>query len=289
MIPADYHPFNSWGFKKFVINALEEDIGAGDFSSQACIPASATGKAKLLIKQNGVVAGIEAAEVILATFAENLSIEKFVSDGEKVSANTTAAIIRGPVQGILATERLILNLMQRLSGIATTTRKLTGMLEGYHTKLLDTRKTTPGMRHWEKWAVRKGGGMNHRIGLYDMVMLKDNHIDFAGGIAPAIERTKKFLLDKGLNLAIEVETRNLKEVLQVIEIGGVDRIMLDNFTPEDLRKALEIIGGHMETEASGGITEDNLLQYAETGVDFISMGALTHSVKSLDISLKFHD
>lgn len=281
------NPFQSWDFKRFVINALAEDIGPGDYSSMACVPAEAMGESILIFKETGIVAGMAAVEQILPLVDPRLTLKSSILDGASVEKGQRGAVISGPVQGILKAERLLLNLLQRLSGIATTTHNLVKMLEGYHTRLLDTRKTTPGMRIWEKWAVNVGGGLNHRTGLFDMIMLKDNHIDFAGGITSAIQRTLKFLKENNLDLAIEVETRNLDEVREVLSCGGIQRIMLDNFTPANIREALVLIGGKYETEASGGITERNILDYALTGVDYISMGALTHSVKSLDISLKF--
>lgn len=266
--------------------ALIEDIGEADHSTQACVPKEAIGNAQLLIKENGILAGVEVAKRIYELYDPNLEVTYFKQDGDRVSKGEIAFIVKGSSQSILTTERLVLNFMQRMSGIATQTAKIVEEIKGCKTKLLDTRKTTPGIRYLEKWAVKIGGGENHRFGLYDMIMLKDNHIDYAGGIIPAIEKTKAYLKKNKKSLGIEVEVRNLNELHEVLRVGGIDRIMLDNFSPEILRDALKIIPSEYQTEASGGITLENIRSYAETGVQFISVGALTHSVKSLDLSLK---
>mgnify|MGYP006147470585 FL=1 len=266
--------------------ALAEDIGEGDHSTLACVPENATGKARLLVKEDGILAGVELAEMIFKRFDPNLKIDILIKDGEMVRVGDVAFIIQGSSRSILSTERLVLNFMQRMSGIATQTFRICQLIEGTSVKLLDTRKTTPGIRFLEKWAVRIGGGYNHRFALYDMIMLKDNHIDYAGGIRPAIERTHSYLKATGKDLKIEVEVRNESELREVLECGGVDRIMLDNFTPDEIRRVLHMIPDSYETEASGGITEATIRSYAETGIQFISVGALTHSVKSLDLSLK---
>lgn len=266
--------------------AFAEDIGDGDHTTLSSIPATAMGKSKLLIKEAGVLAGVEIAKKIFHRFDPTMQVEVFIEDGTEVKPGDIAMVVAGKVQSLLQTERLMLNVMQRMSGIATMTRKYVKQLEGTKTRVLDTRKTTPGMRMLEKEAVKIGGGVNHRIGLFDMILLKDNHVDFAGGMDKAILGAKKYLKEKGKNLKIEIEVRNFNELNQVLEIGGVDRIMLDNFTPENTRKAVEIINGRYEIESSGGITFDTLRDYAETGVDFISVGALTHSVKGLDMSFK---
>lgn len=266
--------------------AFTEDIGDGDHTTLSCIPATAMGKSKLLIKEQGILAGIEIAKQIFNRFDPEMKVEVLINDGEEVKAGDVAMIVEGKVQSLLQTERLMLNVMQRMSGIATMTRKYVKRLEGTNTRVLDTRKTTPGLRMLEKEAVKIGGGVNHRMGLYDMIMLKDNHVDFAGGIDKAILRAKEYCAQKGKDLKIEIEVRNFDELNQVLAIGGVDRIMLDNFTPENTRKAVEIIARRFETESSGGITFDSLRDYAECGVDFISVGALTHSVKGLDMSFK---
>jgi nicotinate-nucleotide pyrophosphorylase (carboxylating) len=272
--------------EEIILNALREDIGDGDHSSLACVPENATGKATLIIKEDGVLAGMELAEKIFKTYDPTLEVEVLIPDGADVKVGDIGLIVRGSSRSILATERLVLNFMQRMSGIATQTRKIVSLLEGLDTILLDTRKTTPGIRYMEKWAVRIGGAQNHRFALYDMIMLKDNHIDYAGGIKSAIQRTHEYLKQTGKNLKIEIEVRDEKELQEVLEVGGVQRIMLDNFTPERIRKALEIIPSNYEVEASGGITLETIRSFAETGVHFISVGALTHSFKSLDISLK---
>jgi nicotinate-nucleotide pyrophosphorylase (carboxylating) len=266
--------------------ALKEDIGEADHSTMACVPNDALGSARLLIKENGVLAGVEVAKRIYEIYDPKLEVTFFKKDGDLVKTGDVAYLVKGSSQSILTTERLVLNFMQRMSGIATQTAKIVNEIKGCKTKLLDTRKTTPGIRYLEKWAVKIGGGENHRFGLYDMIMLKDNHIDYAGGIIPAIEKTKEYLKKNKKSLGIEVEVRNMSELHDVLRIGGVERIMLDNFKPAQLKEALAIIPGEYETEASGGITLENIRSYAETGVQFISVGALTHSVKSLDLSLK---
>ena len=263
-----------------------EDIGDGDHTTLSCIPATEMGKSQLIIKENGVLAGVEVAREIFRAFDPDLKMTVFIQDGAEVKVGDVAFVVEGKVQSLLQTERLMLNILQRMSGVATRTREYVKALEGTNTRVLDTRKTTPGLRLLEKEAVKIGGGVNHRIGLYDMILLKDNHVDFAGGIDKAILRAKAYLKDKGKDLKIEIEVRSFDELAQVMAVGGVDRIMLDNFTPENTRKAVEIIDGKYETESSGGITFDTLKDYAKCGVDFISVGALTHSVKSLDMSFK---
>lgn len=272
--------------KNFIASAFTEDIGPGDYSSLASIPAEKTGTARLLIKGDGILAGVELAERIFKTFDPRLEVELLLADGAKVVEGDIGLKVSGPAASILSSERLVLNCMQRMSGIATLTNRLTQKILHTKARLMDTRKTTPNFRLMEKWAVHIGGGVNHRFALYDMVMLKDNHVDFAGGIRPAIERTKAYLEANKLNLKIEVETRNLREVEEVLEVGGIDYIMLDNMDYATMRTAVQMIGGCFSTEASGGITDENLVEVAECGVDFISMGALTHSVKSMDMSLK---
>ena len=271
---------------EIIDNALREDIGDGDHSSLSCVPVDAIGNAKLIIKDNGIIAGVELAERIFHRFDPKLEVTILIKDGSIVKVGDIALEVKGSSRSILATERLVLNFMQRMSGIATQTNKIVKLLEGCSTKLLDTRKTTPGIRFMEKWAVRIGGGYNHRFALYDMIMLKDNHIDYAGGIPQAIQRTNEYLKSTGKKLKIEVEVRDEDELKQVLEIGNVDRIMLDNFTPERIKAVLPTIPSIYETEASGGITIDTIREFAETGVDFISVGALTHSFNSLDMSLK---
>jgi len=273
-------------YKQLIPLWFAEDIGEGDHTTLACIPETAMGKSQLIIKENGVIAGVEVAREIFKTFDPTLKMNVFITDGTEVKIGDIAFNVEGKIQSLLQTERLMLNVMQRMSGIATRTRQYVKALEGTKTRVLDTRKTTPGLRFLEKEAVRMGGGVNHRFGLYDMILLKDNHVDFAGGIKNAIVRTREYLKSKGKDLKIEIEVRNFEEIEQVMAVGGVDRIMLDNFTIENTRKAVEIIGGRYEIESSGGITFDTLRQYAECGVDFISVGALTHSVKSLDMSFK---
>ena len=271
---------------KIIDNALLEDIGEGDHSTLSCVPENAQGKAHLLIKEDGILAGVELATLIFKRFDPTLQIEKVLNDGASVKKGDIAFYVTGSSRSILSTERLVLNFMQRMSGIATQTNKIVSIIEGCSTKLLDTRKTTPGIRYMEKWAVRIGGGHNHRFALYDMIMLKDNHVDYAGGIIPAIQRANEYLKENNKDLKIEIEVRNEAELDEALTIGGVDRIMLDNFTPERISKVLPLIPSQYETEASGGITMDNIRAYAETGIQFISVGALTHSVKSLDMSLK---
>ena len=268
--------------------AQVEDLGTGDHSTLACIPAEAVGKSQAIAKEDGIVAGIEVAEMIFKLVEPSCTFDRKAQDGDSVRAGDVLFVVEATVHTLLSYERTMLNIIQRMSGIATLTRRLTELIKNFDTRLLDTRKTTPGLRFFEKWAVAIGGGFNHRMGLYDMVMLKDNHIDFAGGIAQAVARTKKYLKNNRLDLKIEVETRNLDEVHQAIE-AEVDRIMLDNFSPSLIREALQLIQGRCETEASGGINEKNLKDYAATGVQYISIGALTHSVKSMDISFKALD
>ena len=266
--------------------AFAEDIGDGDHTTLCCIPATEMGKSQLIVKEDGVLAGVEMAERIFHTFDPDLKMTTFIHDGAEVKKGDIAFVVEGKVQSLLQTERLMLNIMQRMSGIATMTHKYAEQLKGTNTRVLDTRKTTPGMRILEKMAVKIGGGVNHRIGLFDMILLKDNHVDFAGGIDKAITRAKEYCKEKGKDLKIEIEVRNFDELQQVLDLGGVDRIMFDNFTPEMTKKAVEMVAGRYETESSGGITFDTLRDYAECGVDFISVGALTHSVKGLDMSFK---
>ena len=266
--------------------AFAEDIGDGDHTTLSCIPETAKGKVRLLVKEAGILAGVSVAERIFHTFDPELIVTVFISDGAEVKVGDIAFTVEGKVRSLLQTERLALNVMQRMSGIATTTRSYVKKIEGTQARILDTRKTTPGMRMLEKEAVRIGGGMNHRIGLFDMILLKDNHIDFAGGIENAITRAKEYLWQQGKNIPIEVEVRNFDELSQTLATGGIDRIMLDNFSVPDTRKAVEIVAGRYEIESSGGITYETIRAYAETGVNYISVGALTHSVKSLDLSLK---
>ena len=270
----------------FIQLAITEDIGNGDITSLSCVPAQATSSARLLVKAQGILAGVEVALKVWSVLDPDLNVEVYLHDGAEVNSGDVAFLVSGSARSILKGERLVLNLMQRMSGIATYTHRLVQQLHGTKAILLDTRKTTPGFRQFEKWAVRIGGGQNHRNGLYDMVMIKDNHVDFAGGIQQAITACRHYLSHSALHVKVEVECRNLEEVQEVLKTGGVDRIMLDNFSPEQLRQALEQIKGRFETEASGGITETNLRSYAETGVDYISIGALTHSYRSLDLSLK---
>ena len=272
--------------QNFISSALSEDIGPGDYSSLASIPEEKQGKARLIIKDQGILAGVEMASLIFSAVDPRLTVELLKKDGDQVETGDIGLIVSGSSSSILSAERLVLNCMQRMSAIATKTHQLTQLILHTKARLMDTRKTTPNFRLMEKWAVHIGGGLNHRFALYDMVMLKDNHVDFAGGIREAITRTKKYLSDHGLNLKIEIETRNLAEVGQVLEVGGVDYIMLDNMDYATMREAVRMIDGRYRTEASGGITEETLAAVAECGVDYISMGALTHSVSSLDISLK---
>lgn len=266
--------------------SFAEDIGDGDHTTLCCIPDTAMGKSHLLIKEDGILAGVEVAKRVFARFDPTMQVEVLINDGAHVNKGDIAMVVTGKVRSLLQTERLMLNIMQRMSGIATMTAKYVERLKGTKTHVLDTRKTTPGMRMLEKQAVKIGGGMNHRIGLFDMILLKDNHVDFAGGIANAINRCHEYLKEKGLDLKIEIEVRNFDELRQAMECGGVNRIMLDNFSVEDTKKAVEIVAGKYETESSGGITFDTIRDYAECGVDFISVGALTHSVKGLDMSFK---
>jgi nicotinate-nucleotide pyrophosphorylase (carboxylating) len=270
----------------FIKSAFAEDIGPGDYSSLAAIPADKEGKAQLIIKDEGIIAGLDLAEMIFKSFDSRLEVQLLLKDGDAVKFGDIGLIVSGPAASILSSERLVLNCMQRMSGIATITHRLTQKIIHTKARLMDTRKTTPNFRLMEKWAVHIGGGVNHRFALYDMVMLKDNHVDFSGGIRAAIERTKAYLKANGLRLKIEIETRNLAEVKEVIEVGGVDFVMLDNMDYATMREAVNLIDGRFGTEASGGITEETLEDVAQCGVDFISMGALTHSVKSMDISLK---
>ena len=266
--------------------AFAEDIGDGDHTTLCCIPDTAMGKSHLLIKEDGILAGVEVAKRVFARFDPTMQVEVLIGDGAHVKKGDIAMVVTGKVRSLLQTERLMLNIMQRMSGIATMTAKYVERLKGTKTHVLDTRKTTPGLRMLEKQAVKIGGGMNHRIGLFDMILLKDNHIDFAGGIANAINRCHEYLKEKGLDLKIEIEVRNFDELRQAMECGGINRIMLDNFSVDNTKKAVEMVAGKYETESSGGITFDTIRDYAECGVDFISVGALTHSVKGLDMSFK---
>lgn len=271
---------------QFIDSALLEDVGSGDYSSLASIDKSCISTARLIIKSSGKLAGVELANRIFKTVDANLEIELLKADGDLVSDGEIGLLVHGNARSILMAERLVLNCMQRMSGIATYTNHLNSLIAGSSAKLLDTRKTTPNFRLPEKWAVAIGGGQNHRFGLYDMIMLKDNHIDYAGGIGAAVEATKRYLDKQGLDLKIEIETRNLKEVREALEQRGIFRIMLDNMGLEDLKRSVQIINGRCQTEASGGINEETISDIAFTGVDYISVGALTHSIKSLDISLK---
>lgn len=266
--------------------AFAEDIGDGDHTTLCCIPEEATGQSHLLIKEEGILAGVRVAKEVFNRFDPTMTVQVLLDDGTHVRPSDVAMVVTGKVRSLLQTERLMLNIMQRMSGIATMTHKYVERLEGTHTRVLDTRKTTPGIRMMEKEAVRIGGGVNHRIGLFDMILLKDNHVDFAGGIDAALDRCHSYLKEKGLDLKIEIEVRSFDEISQVMAHGGVDRIMFDNFSVDDTRKAVAMIGGKYETESSGGITFDTIRDYAECGVDFISVGALTHSVKGLDMSFK---
>lgn len=269
-----------------IANAIREDVGDGDHSSLACIPSGARGKAKLLVKDKGIIAGVEFAEMIFEYVDKTLDVEILIKDGRSVKKGDVVFYVEGSSQSILKAERLVLNAMQRMSAIATKTRHFVDLLEGTGTKILDTRKTTPGVRALEKWAVKIGGGENHRFALYDMIMLKDNHIDFAGGIAKAIDKAKAYLKEKKKDLKIIVEARDLEEVKMILESDGIYRILLDNFSYEDTVKAVKIIGGKCLTESSGGINEKTIRNYAECGVNYISSGALTHSVYNMDLSLK---
>ena len=269
-----------------ILNALKEDIGDGDHSSLSCLKDTDLGTAKLIAKEKGILAGVEVAKRVFELYDSNLSTEVFLEDGSELAVGSIVLEVSGKAQSILSTERLVLNIMQRMSGIATKTRQIVNQIKGTNARILDTRKTTPGMRQLEKMAVVIGGGMNHRFGLYDMIMLKDNHIDFAGGVRNAIEQSKAYVQEMDKPVEIEVEIRTKSELIEAVSAGGIKRILLDNFTPNELRDLVPLIPDSIESEASGGITESTILDYAKTGVDFISMGALTHSVKSLDLSLK---
>lgn len=271
---------------QIISNAIREDLGDGDHSSLACIPNSATGRAKLLVKDNGIIAGVEFAKQVFGYVDQNLQVETLINDGDEVKYGDIVFYVSGSSQSILKAERLVLNAMQRMSAIATKTNSFVQLLEGTKTKILDTRKTTPGLRAAEKWAVKIGGGENHRFALYDMIMLKDNHIDFAGGITKAIEKTKQYLKDTGRDLKIIVEARDLDEIKEILKSDGVYRILIDNFNYDDTRTAVALIGDTCLTESSGGINEKTIRKYAECGVDYISSGALTHSVYNMDLSLK---
>ena len=277
---------NSRNLSEQIKLAITEDIGDGDHSSISCIPEKTSGRAHLLIKEQGILAGINIAMMVFHQIDPALKLEVFLEDGAKIKNGDVAFVVSGKVLSILQSERLVLNFMQRMSGIATTTNKYVKKLEGLKTRVLDTRKTTPGLRVFEKMAVKTGGGENHRMGLFDMIMLKDNHIEFAGGIKKAINSTHTYLESIGKNLEIEIEARNLKEIREILETGRINRIMLDNFTLNDTRKAIKLINGKYETESSGGITLETIRDYAECGVDYISVGALTHQIHSLDMSLK---
>jgi len=280
--------YNSTSFDVdlFIINALREDIADGDHTTESCIEEHIEARAKLLVKENGILSGLDIAKRVFELVDKDTVIFSHIDDGDEIKVGDIVFEIVGKAKSILKAERLSLNIMQRMSGIATNTKKYVDIVAGTNAKILDTRKTTPGMRYLEKMAVVHGGGKNHRFGLYDMIMIKDNHIDYAGGIENAIEQTIKYLKGHKLDLKIEVEARSFEEIKEIMSIGQVDRIMIDNFTPEDCKKAVELIAGKYETEASGGITDETLRAYAETGVDFISIGALTHHIKSLDLSLK---
>lgn len=271
---------------RLIEQAIAEDLGDGDHTSMATIPENATGKMKLLVKEDGILAGVEIAKLVFKKIDPEIRMELLIKDGTPIKKGDIVFYVSGPCRSMLIAERTALNFLQRLSGIATATREYTKLLEGTNARLLDTRKTTPNMRVFEKMAVVIGGGMNHRMGLYDMVLIKDNHVDFAGGIKQAIDAEHDYLGRLGKKLKIEIEVRNFDELAQVLTVGGVDRIMLDNFVPADLKKAVGLIGGKYETEASGGIKLENIREYALTGVDFISVGAITHQIKSLDLSLK---
>jgi nicotinate-nucleotide pyrophosphorylase (carboxylating) len=283
LLPETLYHFN---VKQFIHSALAEDTGDGDHTSLSCIPASAKGKAHLLVKENGIIAGVALSLEIFKQVDKSLKVTVFIKDGTVIKKGDVILTVEGKAQSILLAERLVLNCMQRMSGIATYTNKLVQLCKGTTTKVIDTRKTTPNIRGLEKWAVVIGGGANHRIGLYDMILIKDNHIDYAGGIQQAIEAANSYLKAKKKKLKIEVEARDLNEVKQILAIGKVNRIMLDNFSITDIKKAVKLINNNYETEASGGITEKNIHSYAKCGVDFISVGALTHNIKSLDLSLK---
>ena len=279
---AEYKPF----VDELIELAIKEDIGDGDHTSLCCIPASEQGRMRLLCKQEGVIAGIEIAEIVLQRLDPTMKFEQLLHDGDRVKPGDVAFYVSGGLRSLLQAERILLNIMQRMSGVATQTAFYVKHLEGLHTKVLDTRKTTPGMRVLDKMAVKIGGGENHRMGLFDMILLKDNHIDFAGGIRQAVEGAKQYLKEKGKNIPIECEVRSLEDIDEVFAAGGVDRIMFDNFSPEMTREAVKKVAGRCETESCGGITLETMRSYAECGVDFISVGALTHQIKSLDMSLK---
>ena len=279
---AEYKPY----VDALIDLAIKEDIGDGDHTSLCCIPAQARGRMRLLCKQEGVIAGIEVAKMVLQRLDPTIEFEQVLHDGDRVGPGDVAFYVTGREQSLLQAERILLNIMQRMSGVATQTAVYADRIKDLHTKVLDTRKTTPGMRVLDKMAVKIGGGENHRMGLFDMILLKDNHIDFAGGVRKAVEAAKAYLKEHGKNIPIECEVRSLEDIDEVFAAGGVDRIMFDNFTPEQTRKAVEKVAGRCETESSGGITLDTLRDYALTGVDFISVGALTHQIKSLDMSLK---
>lgn len=272
---------------EIVTKALKEDIGSGDYSSIAAVPKNCFGKMQLIVKEDGILCGVEVAKEVLRQIDDSIYIQVYKNDGDEIKRGDLVFALNGSARNMLTAERTLLNFMQRLSGIATSAKRYVDAIKHTNTIILDTRKTTPMLRELEKYAVKMGGAQNHRFGLYDMIMLKDNHIDFAGGICEAIDDTRKYLKINNLTLKIEVETRTLRDVKQLVNHGGVDRIMLDNFTPEQIKEALQIIDKQYETEASGNITLENIKEYAETGVDFISIGALTHHIKSLDLSLKF--
>ncbi len=283
LLPESLYHFN---IQQFISDALKEDMGDGDHTSLACIPASAKGKAQLLVKENGVLAGVQLAVEIFKKVDKSLKVKAFINDGSRIKIGDIVLIVEGKAQSILLAERLVLNCMQRMSGIATKTNYLVQLCKGTKAKVIDTRKTTPNLRGLEKWAVVIGGGANHRIGLCDMILIKDNHVDYAGGIKQAIEAANKYLKSNKKKLKIEIEARSIAEVKEILTVGNVHRIMLDNFSTDNIKKAVKLINGKYETEASGGITEQTINSYAKCGVDFISVGALTHSIKSLDLSLK---
>ena len=283
LLPESLYHFN---IQQFISDALKEDMGDGDHTSLACIPASAKGKAQLLVKENGVLAGVQLAVEIFKKVDKSLKVKAFINDGSRIKIGDIVLIVEGKAQSILLAERLVLNCMQRMSGIATKTNYLVQLCKGTKAKVIDTRKTTPNLRGLEKWAVVIGGGANHRIGLYDMILIKDNHVDYAGGIKQAIEAANKYLKSNKKKLKVEIEARSIAEVKEILTVGNVHRIMLDNFSTDNIKKAVKLINGKYETEASGGITEQTINSYAKCGVDFISVGALTHSIKSLDLSLK---
>jgi len=277
---------NPFSLTDIIRNALAEDLGDGDHSALSCIPENARSKAKLLVKESGIIAGLEVAQMVAHEVDPTLAINPLKKDGEWVNSGDIAFFIEGNSRSLLSAERIILNLMQRMSGIATQTHRITQLISHTKCRVLDTRKTVPGLRAFDKWAVKIGGGVNHRFGLFDMIMIKDNHADYAGGLANAIQNCKNYLQQTGKDLLIEVETRNLEEIEVALQAGGIHRIMFDNFDFETMKKAVQRVNGLCETEASGGITEENVVQYAETGVDFVSMGCLTHTVRNLDLSLK---